>query len=233
MKTANVLKAARTIARASAEDCQRFNGAMVGNIVDALGRVGALEPAIKAVTTAKAFVGSALTVDAGPRDNLAPWAALRLARPGDIVMIATGGHVDASVAGDLLMGMAKNAGVRAIVTDGVVRDLSGADAVGIPVFAAGISPNSPQKNGPGSVGLPVLIGGVAVHSGDIVCGDEDGVVVVPASRIDEVVSALDAVRTKEAAMEEAVLAGATAPAWLADRPLEDVFTFIDTPARQG
>lgn len=154
MSTADVLKAARTINRASAEDCQAFDGTMVGNVVDALGRVGALDPAVKPVTAAKTFVGSALTVDAGPRDNLAPWAALRLAKPGDILMIATGGHMAASVAGDLLMGMAKNAGVRAIVTDGVVRDLSGADAVGIPIFAAGISPNSPQKMAPGRWGSP-------------------------------------------------------------------------------
>ncbi len=230
MSTADVLKAARTINRARDEDCQKFEGAMVGNIVDAIGRVGALKPAIKAVTTAKNFVGSALTIDAGPRDNLAPWAALRLAQPGDILMIATGGHMEASVAGDLLMGMAKNAGVRAIVTDGVVRDLSGADGVGIPVFAAGISPNSPQKNGPGSVGLPIVIGGVAVQSGDIVCGDEDGVVVVPTGRVDEAASELEAIRTKEAAMEKAVHAGATAPTWLADQPLDDIFTFIDAPA---
>lgn len=228
MSTADVLKAARTINRASAEDCHAFDGAMVGNIVDALGRVGALEPAVKPITTAKTFVGSALTVDAGPRDNLAPWAALRLAKPGDVLMIATGGHMAASVAGDLLMGMAKNAGVRAIVTDGVVRDLSGADAVGIPVFSAGISPNSPQKNGPGSVGLPVVIGGVAVRSGDIVCGDEDGVVVIPADRIEEAKKELAAVQKKEAGMEKAVQAGATAPAWLADEPLDAIFTFVDT-----
>ncbi|MEO0382736.1 MAG: RraA family protein [Pseudomonadota bacterium] len=228
MSIADVLKAARTINRASAEDCQSFDGAMVGNIVDALGRVGALEPAVKPITTAKAFVGSALTVDAGPRDNLAPWAALRLAKPGDVLMIATGGHMAASVAGDLLMGMAKNAGMCAIVTDGVVRDLSGADAVGIPVFSAGISPNSPQKNGPGSVGLPVVMGGIAVRSGDIVCGDEDGVVVIPADRIDEAKKKLAAVQEKEADMEKAVQAGATAPAWLADEPLDAIFTFVDT-----
>lgn len=227
MSTADVLKAAKTINRATTEDCQRFEGAMVGNIVDALGRVGALEPTINAITTANSFVGSALTVDAGPRDNLAPWAALRLAHPGDILMISTGGHMEASVAGDLLMGMAKNAGVRAIVTDGVVRDLSGADAVGIPVFAAGINPNSPQKNGPGSVGLPIVIGGVAVKSGDIVCGDEDGVVVIPAARIVEAASALEAIRAKESTMEKAVHAGATAPAWLADEPLDSIFTFVE------
>src|SRR5690606_7710360 len=154
-----------------------------------------------------------------PRDNLAPWAALRLAKPGDVMVIATGGHMEASVCGDLLIGMARNAGILAIVTDGVVRDISGCDAVGIPVFAAGVNPNSPQKNGPGSVGLPVGVGGVSVSSGDIICGDEDGVVVVPAAAIGRAREALEAVRAKEASMEQAVADGATAPSWLADVPL--------------
>ena len=115
----------------------------------------------------------------------------------------------------------------AIVTDGVIRDISGANAVGIPVFAAGVSPNSPQKNGPGAVGLPMVAGGVAISSGDILCGDEDGVVVIPSGQIAQAKSALAAVREKEAAMEKAVAAGATAPGWIADLPLDQVFTFVD------
>lgn len=227
MSFADRLTALREIPRARAGDIAAFADAPVGNIVDALGRRGAMEPAVKPVTRARRFAGSALTIDAGPRDNLAPWAALRLARPGDVMVIATGGHRAASVCGDLLIGMARNAGIAAIVTDEVVRDLSGVDAVGIPVFAAGVSPNSPQKNGPGSVGLPVIAGGVAVAAGDIVCGDEDGVVVIPAIRIASARAALAVVREKEVAMERAVAAGEAAPAWIAELPLDQVFTFVE------
>ncbi len=227
MSFASQLTAARDISRASDQDIAVFRDMPVGNIVDAIGRVGAMDMAIKPITKSRQFAGSALTVDAGPRDNLAPWAALRLARPGDVMVISTGGHTEASVCGDLLIGMAKNAGVVAIVTDGVIRDISGADAVGIPVFAAGVSPNSPQKNGPGSVGLPLVSGGVAVKPGDIVCGDEDGVVVIPSGRIAGAKEALAEVRKKEAGMEQAVAAGATAPGWIADLPLDQIFTFTD------
>ncbi len=229
MKTNHLLTAARDIPRASAADIDGFRAAPVGNIVDAIGRSGAMESAIKPITTAQRFAGSALTVDAGPRDNLAPWAALKLARPGDVLVIATGGHRGHSVMGDLLIGMAKNADIVAIVTDGLARDISGAEAVGIPVFAAGISPNSPQKNGPGRIGLPIVAGGVAVAAGDIVCGDEDGVVVIPAARVAETKIALAAVRDKEAKMEKAVKAGATCPDWVADGTLDDLFTFVDAP----
>ena len=88
--TADRLTALRRIARATAADIEAFRDAPVGNIVDALGRSGALCPAIKPVTSARCFCGPALPVDAGPRDNLAPWAALKLAVAGDVMMVATG-----------------------------------------------------------------------------------------------------------------------------------------------
>jgi 4-hydroxy-4-methyl-2-oxoglutarate aldolase len=118
------------------------------------------------------------------------------------------------VAGDLYVGMAKNAGVAGIVTDGVVRDLPGINAVGIPVFARGICPNSPWKNGPGRVGLPIVIGGVSVNAGDIVVGDQDGVVIVARRTASAVADGLAAVLAKERKMEAAVKAGLTVPDWL-------------------
>ncbi|MBA4170375.1 MAG: hypothetical protein H0X68_08215 [Chloroflexi bacterium] len=198
----------------------------MGNIVDAMGRNGAMDAAIKPVTRAQGFIGSALTVEAGPRDNLAPWAALRFAQPGDVLVISTGGFTGSSVCGDILVGMAKNAGVVAIVTDGVVRDRAGCDAAGIPVFARGLSPNSPQKNGPGAVGLPIVCAGVACGQGDIVVGDEDGVVVIPAARAGEVGAALEEVRAKEADMEAALARGDTMPSWVADPSEDELFEFL-------
>jgi len=227
MKTNHVLQAARRILRADPEQITPFVDVPVGNIVDALGRTAAMAAAVKPVTAATAFAGTALTVDAGPRDNLAPWAALRLAEPGDVLVVATGPHADHSVCGDILIGMAKNAGIVAIVTDGMMRDRAGAAALGIPVFAAGVHPNSPQKNGPGKVGLPIVCGGVAVAAGDIVCGDADGVVVIPAHRREEAHTALAAIRKKEAEMEAAVAKGAKVPGWIEEIAMEDLFTFVD------
>lgn len=227
MSYSSVLTAAREIARADTAAIAAFGEAPVGNVVDAIGRSGAMDYRLKPITRAQRFSGTALTVDAGPRDNLAPWAALRLAQPGDVLVIATGGYTGHSVCGDILIGMARNAGIVAIVTDGVVRDISGADDVGIPVFASGVSPNSPQKNGPGRIGLPITCGGVAVAAGDIVCGDEDGVVVVPAASIVPGLVALEQVQAKEAQMEGAARAGATAPGWIAELSLDEIFTFTD------
>ncbi len=204
----------RNFPRAAQELVKKFRNLPTGNVCDAQGRVGALDYRIKPVSETSQFCGTALTVDSGPRDNLAAWAALEIAGPGDIILITTGGHLESSVVGDLYVGMAKNAGVAGIVTDGVVRDLTGINAVGIPVFARGICPNSPWKNGPGSVGLPIVIGGVTVNAGDIVVGDQDGVVIVARQRAATVVEGLTAVLDKEKNMEAAVKAGLTVPAWL-------------------
>src|SRR5690606_26363629 len=127
---------------------------------------------------------------AGARDNLAPYAALAFAKPGDVLVIATEDYEPASVSGDIMVGMARNAGVAGVVTDGMVRDIPGLDAVGIPVFARGVSPNSPQKDGPGTIGLPVVIGGLAIGPGDLIAADGDGVVVVPRETIAATAAAL-------------------------------------------
>lgn len=204
----------RRFTRAAQKFVNIFASVPTGNICDAQGRIGALDYRIKPVSAVSQFCGTALTVDSGPRDNLAPWAALEIARAGDVILITTGDHQECSTAGDLYVGMAQNAGVAGIVTDGVVRDLTGINEVGMPVFARGTNPNSPWKNGPGRVGLPIVIGGVSVNAGDIVAGDQDGVVVVPRLTAAAVAQELKKIQAREKKMEASVRAGMTVPAWL-------------------
>lgn len=204
-----------------------FRDVPTGWAVDAQGRRGALDHGIRPVTKASRILGAALPVWSRGRDNLAPYAALAFARPGDVLIIATDDYVSASVAGDILLGMARNGGIAGLVTDGVVRDVPGLDAVGIPVFARGVSPNSPQKDGPGTIGLPIAVGGVAVSAGDLVLADGDGVVIVPLSALAAVIAALAEVRAKEAQMDAGVASGATQPAWLAERLARPDIVFMD------
>jgi 4-hydroxy-4-methyl-2-oxoglutarate aldolase len=152
-------------------------------------------------------VGVAITCQCGPADNLALFAALATAQPGDILVAATDGFTATSVSGDLLVGMAKNRGIRGLVTDGLVRDVAGILAVGLPVYCAGITANSPVRNGPGTVGLPVVLGGVTVASGDLVIGDHDGIVIVPRDQIGMVLKKLPDIRAAEAALEAKVKGG--------------------------
>ena len=93
--------------------------------------------------------------------------------------------------------MLRNRGAVAFVTDGTVRDLPGLRDARLPCFATGITPNSPVRNGPGTVNLPIAIGGVVVGPGDILIGDQDGVVVLPFDRIDAVIARLVEIRAAE------------------------------------
>jgi len=105
------------------------------------------------------MVGTALACDCGPADNLALFGALSVARPGDILIAASGSYTGAAVTGDLLLGMARNRGVAGFVTDDMVRD-----AVGLPVDCAGVTPNSPARRGPGTVGQPIDLGGACASN---------------------------------------------------------------------
>jgi len=206
-----LLTVRRRFPRPKPEDLAAFDGALTGHVVDAMGGRGALDHRIKPIGAAKSFCGTALTCDAGPADCLAVFGALDVAEPGDVIVCATDSFANTAVTGDLLIGMMKNSGIAAFVTDGLVRDTPGIRAVGLPCFASGVTPNSPAKTGPGMVGFPLIVGGVAVAAGDIVVADEDGVVIVPFARIGETIRRLADVRAMEADLEAKVKAGLKKP----------------------
>jgi len=213
--------------RPDAAALDAFRDVPTGFVVDALGRSGALDHRIRPVWDGPAFVGAALPVWTTARDNLAPYAALRFARPGDVMMIATDAFAAAAVIGDVIVGMMRNAGIVAAVTDGLARDVQGIVDVGIPVFARGLTPNSPFKHGPGTIGLPVTLGGLVIEPGDMVVGDRDGVVVVPRWRIAEAIQGIAEVREKESGMDRMVRSGAKEPAWLEARLAGEGIRFVD------
>jgi 4-hydroxy-4-methyl-2-oxoglutarate aldolase len=185
-------------------------GAQTGHVVDAMDGGGAMIAAIKPVDPARArFVGVALPCQTGPGDNLAVMAALALSKPGDVIVASAEAFAGSAIMGDNVAWMARNAGVVALVTDGVVRDAEGIRGIGLPMFAAGITPNSCARSGPGRVGLPVVCGGVAVSAGDVLVGDADGVVVIPQSMLPAVVARLAEVRAAETALQARIGSGLT------------------------
>jgi 4-hydroxy-4-methyl-2-oxoglutarate aldolase len=214
-----VLTIRRGFARPPAAALAALAGVPTGWLVDALGGQGALDYRIKPLTGIAAavpvVVGTAVTCWCGPADNLALFAAVEAARAGDVIVAATGAHAGCSLTGDLLAGMARNRGVAAIVTDGLVRDVTGILKVGLPVWCCGVSPNSPARLGPGSVGLPVTLGGMSVDSGDVVLADRDGVVIAPRAALDSALAGLERVKAAEAALEAKVEAGLEVPDFIA------------------
>ena len=188
-----------------------FRNAATGHVGDALGRSAAMDALIKPVGPITSFCGVAFTVKTRPVDNLVVWKALELAQPGDVIVIATGGHLAHSTWGDLTSRVGAARGLAAMVTDGAVRDVDGIAEAGMPVFAAAVTPNSPQKDGPGELNVPVACGGQVVHPGDILVGDRDGVVVVPRADAAAALIELERIRAYEAQRLDAIACGECFP----------------------
>jgi 4-hydroxy-4-methyl-2-oxoglutarate aldolase len=210
LKDPPLLTIRRAWQRPDAFTIGRFKGVQTGQAVDAMQGRGALDAAIKPVDPATAtFLGTAVTCETGPNDNLAIIAAIAIAQPGDVIMAASEGFTQSAVVGDNVTMVAKAKGVAAIVIDGMARDIAGIAPVGLPVFARGITPNSCVRSGPGRVGLPIVIGGVAVESGDLVIGDADGVVVLPRKHLHTILPSVEEVLAAEAATQGKIKNGFT------------------------
>ncbi|MDA0710806.1 MAG: 4-hydroxy-4-methyl-2-oxoglutarate aldolase [bacterium] len=181
-----------------------FQDVETGPAGDALGRSAAMDAAIKPIVVGLKLFGTAVTVATRPCDNLACYKALDLAGPGDVLVIAVKDYPTHSVWGDLTSQIAMTKGLAGVVTDGMVRDIVGLTEVGLPVFARGLTPNSPQKDGPAQINVPIVCGGMVVHPGDIILGDSDGVVVIPRNRALEVLEKVKEIARKEAGIRESI-----------------------------
>ena len=197
---------AHSIERPTLELVERLRGAPTSFVVDALGGSGALDWRIRPLV-GKSLLGIALTCDCGAGDNLALIAAVARSEPGDVLVAAAAGSTSAAVTGDLLNGVARNRGAVGFVTDGVVRDLAGLEALNVPIYAMGVSANPPGRRGPGTVGLPIVCGGRAIASGTssspIVTASRSS----PRDRIAETLERLERVRVAEATVLERVRGG--------------------------
>lgn len=185
-----------------------FKDVPTGFLCDAMEGQGALDYTIKCLPgLPDRMVGPALTCNSGPEDILGLVSALTEVEPGDVIVNATGAWRGCAAIGDRVSGMAKNCGAAGVVTDGLARDLPGIQEVGNPLFCAGLSPNSPFGKGPATVGMAVKIAGHPVDSGDMIVADQDGVVVVPFARIDEVISQLKTIYELETGLDKEVAEG--------------------------
>lgn len=178
-------------------------------IHEAQGQRGAVDPRIAPLDPSMRLAGPALTVDIRPGDNLMIHYALTKARPGDVLVVDAKAFVDAGPWGDVLTFAAQQIGIAGLVIDGAVRDASQIVEMGFPVFCRGLSIRGTNKHQPGKLNLPLILGGVAVRPGDIVVGDRDGLVIVAAEEVPEVIAASAAREQKEAQMRERLAQGAT------------------------
>jgi 4-hydroxy-4-methyl-2-oxoglutarate aldolase len=148
------------------------------SIHEAIGRRGFVGPHLRPIQQGAAVAGSAVTVSCHPGDNLMIHAAVEVCRPGDILVVTNTAPSTHGMFGDLLATSLMTRGVRALVIDAGVRDTADLRAMGFPVWSQYVSCQGTVKASPGSVNVPVVLGEQIVRAGDVVCADDDGVVIV-------------------------------------------------------
>ncbi|CAL9443305.1 RraA family protein [Streptomyces levis] len=166
-------------------------------LADLLGRAQVMDTGIRPLWNSPRVAGPAYTVRCEPGDNLMLHAAIYRAEPGSVIVVESG-DVDYALAGGNVCAVAQRRGVAAFVVDGVIRDLGEVREAGFPVFSRGVIPIPGTKKKVGALGEPARVGGVLIHPGDIVVADEEGIVVTPAARQDEILTAARAKLAKEA-----------------------------------
>ena len=178
-------------------------------LYEAMGQKGALCASIKPIYRGMKLCGPALTVDCNPADNLMVHYALTLAEPGDVLIIDFKAFIESGPWGDVLTTAAMAKGVAGVVINGSVRDAADCHAMGFPVFARGTCMKGSTKLIPGNINLPIEISNVPIVPGDIVVGDDDGVVIVPLGEVEETLSNALAREEKEEELRNQLKVGKT------------------------
>jgi 4-hydroxy-4-methyl-2-oxoglutarate aldolase len=197
----------RNIARADPSVVDGLGAAGTATVHEAIGRAGFVGPDLRPIQHDVRVAGSAVTVLSHPGDNIMIHAAVEVCRPGDLLVVANTSPSTHGMFGELLATSLHARGVRGLVIDAGVRDTSELRQMGFPVWSRHVSCQGTVKNTPGSVNVPVVIGSQVVHPGDVVCADDDGVVVVPRRLAERALEQSNARIAKEAATRERLIAG--------------------------
>jgi len=172
--------------RPSDEIISAFESIMVATAYECNDGTGLMDHGIKPVLANIHAVGPAVTCMLSSGDNLTLHKALDLAQPGDILVVNGGGNISAALWGGNMTNCAIEKGIRGIVIDGAIRDVSEIRKLGFPACARSVHPGRATKSNMGSINIPIECGGVIVEPGDLAILDDDGVVIIAASNIQNV-----------------------------------------------
>jgi RraA family protein len=208
-----ILPAVRKVSRGILEQYRDF---VTPHLSDNMNRLNGVHSSIRPIHSGGRLVGSAFTVKTRPGDNLMVHKAIDMAGPGDIILVDAGGDVNNAIIGEIMVRIARRNGVEGFIIDGAVRDFEAIRDLNYPVYAKGINHKGPYKDGPGEINVPVQIGGVLVQPGDVILGDMDGIVVVPADHAEELIAKIQTTMAAESKILEAIEDGTIDRRWVDD-----------------
>lgn len=206
-----ILKRQRAV---SLELARQFLQVPVANVSDCMSRMTAGGARLRPMHDGTAMAGPAFTIKTRPGDNLLIHKALKLAQPGDVIVVDAGGDLTNALIGEIMVGEAKLKGLGGIVINGAIRDSAVIRKDGFPVFAAGVTHRGPYKDGPGEINVPIAIDGMVIEPGDLVIGDDDGLLCVPYDRAEQLLAAARQKQEIEAVMVAEIADGTQDNAWI-------------------
>lgn len=191
-----------------------FAGLPVANVSDVMARMSAGGPRLRPMHAGAPLAGPAFTVKTRPGDNLMIHKALDIAEPGDVVVVDGGGDLTNALIGEIMLAHAIRRRLGGIVIHGAIRDAAALRQSDFPVFAAGVTHRGPYKDGPGEINVPVALDGMVVEPGDLILGDDDGVVCVPYAHAAAVARAARAKQEAETTALAEIAAGRQDRSWV-------------------
>lgn len=200
--------------RVSKEVIEQYTAINTTIISDALGRFHAMNGIRHFNNPDVRMAGSALTVKTISGDNLMIHKAIDIAQPGDVIVVEGGGDIGRALIGEIICRIGQKKGIAGFVVDGAIRDAEAIRQMGIPVFAKGLNPGGPFKEGPGQINVGISCAGISVQPGDLIVGDNDGVVVVPYEQATEVLERAKNISAYEEDVLRQIEAGTLDRSWI-------------------
>jgi len=207
--------------RADAELLERLRHLDTASLSDANKELHVLPAAIRPLVPGARMAGRAVTA-AAHGDLMSVLAALEVGGVGDVLVVAAGDSNEA-VSGELFGTEAFRRGMAGVVIDGMSRDSAALKRLGMPFYSLGVTPKAPGATKAPEIQVTVSIGGVDVHPGDLLVGDDDGIIVGTAAEFAAIVDAAEAIQSREKALRIAIENG---------RSLFDALNFHEHRERQ-
>ena len=207
--------------KVSPDVVERFAKLPVANVSDSMSRLTAGGARLRPMHGSGGLAGPALTVKTAPGDNLMVHKAIALAEPGDVIVVDAGGDLTNAITGEMMLMQMVKRGVAGLVINGAIRDAGFIRSQTFPVFAAGVTHRGPYKNGPGEINVAIAIDGMVIEPGDLIIGDDDGLLCVPFDQTEAVFRAAAAKFEAEQKQMANIEAGTHDASWV-DKQLREL-----------